>query len=354
MRPLSRAQTQERTRARILTAARDEFTERGFRDAKIDSIAHRAALTRGAVYSNFSGKRALYFTVLAEDAAQAAADAHRPPPGTIRDALGAFARAWLAGLPLATDPQRGSSRLALDLMPEIVADDLARGAFAQLMDLHAVLLGLALEQLEPHNHLRRVRLAQAVLTTLTGASQLAAAAPGFGDPFDVVRACEHLAGLDLADEWQPPHLPHIPKMTKVDEPWSPPSTVDALRGDALRLDGDGIVAILGLHRLGAIEEALRAAPAGVDVTLVAVTSTPGELLPLTRLALTQLRACLAQSVAPAAWPRLRIVVEHSPDLVAAARVPVADEGAQTALRSRAGRIVGRAEGPGACHAAAVG
>src|ERR1700704_796327 len=65
---LSRAETQERNRAKVLAAARAEFTERGFRDAKIDAIAERAELTRGAVYSNFPGKRALYFAVLAEDA----------------------------------------------------------------------------------------------------------------------------------------------------------------------------------------------------------------------------------------------------------------------------------------------
>ncbi|MER6799968.1 helix-turn-helix domain-containing protein, partial [Amycolatopsis mediterranei] len=61
---LSRAETQERNRAKVLTAARDEFARRGFREAKIDVIAERAELTRGAVYSNFPGKRALYFAVL--------------------------------------------------------------------------------------------------------------------------------------------------------------------------------------------------------------------------------------------------------------------------------------------------
>ena len=56
---LSRAEMQERNRDKVLAAARDEFSERGFREAKIDVIAERAELTRGAVYSNFPGKRAL-------------------------------------------------------------------------------------------------------------------------------------------------------------------------------------------------------------------------------------------------------------------------------------------------------
>src|SRR6185312_10577699 len=68
----ARAETQERNRASVLAAARAEFVERGFRDAKVDVIAARAGLTRGAVYSNFPGKRALYFAVLAADAVAAA------------------------------------------------------------------------------------------------------------------------------------------------------------------------------------------------------------------------------------------------------------------------------------------
>ncbi|MFC7714122.1 TetR/AcrR family transcriptional regulator [Nonomuraea recticatena] len=71
MERLSRAQTQQLNRARVLRAARQEFAERGFREAKVDGIAERAGLTRGAVYSNFPGKRALYFAVLAELAEQA-------------------------------------------------------------------------------------------------------------------------------------------------------------------------------------------------------------------------------------------------------------------------------------------
>ena len=66
---MTRAELQEQNRAKVLAAARTEFVERGYRDAKVDDIAERAALTRGAVYSNFPGKRALYFAVLAEEAA---------------------------------------------------------------------------------------------------------------------------------------------------------------------------------------------------------------------------------------------------------------------------------------------
>ena len=178
----------------MLAAARDEFTERGFRAAKIDSIADRAELTRGAVYSNFPGKRALYFAVLADRAENAP-----PPPApasarTVREALGDLARAWLARLPLATDEQHSIARLGVDLLPEILADERTRVPYAELLRLEALLLGLALENLGP-GAARRVRVAETVLTTLHGARQMAAAAPGFVEPFDVISACEHLAGL---------------------------------------------------------------------------------------------------------------------------------------------------------------
>src|ERR1700754_4341390 len=96
---LSRAEAQERNREKVLAAARAEFLDRGYRAAKIDSIAERAELTRGAGYSNFPGKRALYFAVLAADAMTDPPDA-APTATAPREALASFARAWVARLPL--------------------------------------------------------------------------------------------------------------------------------------------------------------------------------------------------------------------------------------------------------------
>lgn len=352
MRRLTRAETQERNRAKVLAAAREEFTTRGFREAKIDGIAERAKLTRGAVYSNFPGKRALYFAVLAQDA-ERAQDPTPPEPGpTVGEALGALARAWVARLPLATAEQDSAVRLGMDLVAEVVADERTRRPYAQLMKLDAIVLGLALEGLSPSRAGRMVGVAEAALTTLHGARQLAALAPGFVEPFNIVAACEQLAELDLGDTWQPPHLPHVPSARRVDEPWSPPAVVDAIRADAARLTGDGVVAVLGLHRIAAVEEALRAAPGDADVTAVLVTSTPGELVPLVRLTVAELRTSLRGAVPPSAWPRLRVVVDVSGSLAAAAGVPAVSDATETAVRVAAGRIVARAEGWGACHAAA--
>ncbi|MGW7055308.1 TetR/AcrR family transcriptional regulator [Streptomyces sp. NPDC054887] len=354
---LSRAELQEHNRARVLEAARSEFTERGFPGAKVDAIAERAGLTRGAVYSNFPGKRALYFAVLADLAERVPAPPHAQPGRTGREALGALARAWVAGLPLVeadAGGRHGVPRLERHLMAEVLAEERVRRPFAQLMKLDAILLGLALEELRPAATppARLVRRAEAVLTTLHGASQMADAAPGFIDPFSVVRACERLAGLDLDDVWPPPHLPYVPQARPVDEPWSPPSLPDAVRGGPARLAGDGVVAVLGLHRLEAAEEAVRAAPPGATVTAVLVTGEPAELLPLARLAVAGLCGGLRRSFPPSAWPRLQVVYDASGALAGAAGIPAVSDGTEAAVRVVAGRIVARADGRGACHAAA--
>ncbi|MEU9888829.1 TetR/AcrR family transcriptional regulator [Sphaerisporangium sp. NPDC051011] len=354
---LTRAESQERNRARVLSAAREEFTELGFREAKIDGIAERAGLTRGAVYSNFPGKRALYFAVLAELAVREPRALGPEAARDARTALGAFARAWVGRLPLATDDGPGAARLATDLMPEILADERTRRPFAQLMKLDAILLGLALERLAPPGSppVRQVRVAEAALTTLHGATQMATAAPGFIEPFDVVSVCERLVGAELGGGW--PITPPVPPARPADEPWNPPSPgtagpIDMVRGEPARLGGDGVVAILGLHRLEAVEEAVRAAPPGAEITAVMVTGDPGELAPLARLVVTDLCGCLRESFPPAAWPRLRVVLDESGAVAAAAGVPSAGDATETAVRVAAGRIAARADGRGACHAAA--
>jgi AcrR family transcriptional regulator len=338
---LTRAETQERNRARVLAAARAEFAERGFRDAKIDGIADRAELTRGAVYSNFPGKRALYLAVLA-DAAENAPEPTREPALTTREALGALARAWVGRLPMATDPTHGTARLGVDLVPEIMADEVTRRAFAQLLMVDAIVLGLALERLDPTAG-RLVRVAEAALTTLHGASALAAAAPGFGEVFNVVRACEQLADLDLDDRWFDPHLTTATRA--VDEPWQPSPATDLLTGEPVPFDG--VVAVLGCHRLAAVEAPLRA---GADVTAVVVTGQPDELAPLVRLNVAELRNHLRQAFPRSAWPRLRIVNDDRGFLAAAAGMTAIDDETESVMRVEAGRIVARADGLGACQA----
>lgn len=357
---LTRAETQERTRARVLAAARDEFAGKGFRAARIDAIAERAELTRGAVYSNFPGKRALYFAVLADLAEHAPV---RPAPApeagrTAREALGALARAWVARLPVgAPGEQGGLARIGMDLMPEILADEGLRRACVQLMKVNGLLLALSLERIRPPAAVpgapprRSVRLAETVLTALHGASRMAAVAPGFVEPFDVVSACEQLAGLEFGDWWSPPSA--APRALDCDEPWSPPAVADLVSGGTVLPSEDGVVAVLGLHRLSAVEEAVRVAAPGAVVTAALVMDEPDELGPLARLLVAELAGFVREAFPRPAWPRLRIVCDTSGELAAAAGVTVRGDATEVAVRIGEGRVVARAEGAGACHAAAT-
>lgn len=340
---LTRAQQQERTRAAVLAAAEDEFAEQGYADAKVDRIAERAELTRGAVYSNFPSKRALYLAVLVHLVERDAPAAPSGPAG-----VGAFARVWLERLPMATDPPGGHLRLRS--LAGVIDDEPARTAFAQVTRLEAQLLAFVLEAAQPEPA-RRVRLAQLVLALLTGSGRLAETAPGFGDPFDVTRACEQLAGIDLDDTWAPPHLPYVDPALTCDEQWTPPDgPPDGLTGHPVGLDADGVIAVLGTGRLAAAEEAVRAARPGEAVTVAVVTSDPAELGRLVRLRVSDLTGCLRRVFVPD-YP-LRLVVDGA---AVAAAVGIEDAGDDTeaAVRVRAGRIVARADGRGAGHAAAT-
>ena len=341
---LNRAQTQERNRAKVVAAARDEFAERGYRDAKIDAIAERAELTRGAVYSNFPGKRALYFAVLA--GLPWTVPEHPALGRSPASALGALARAWVARF------DGPDARLGVDLFGEVLADERVRVPFTELLNLDALLLGLALERLRPPEPgARLVRVAKAALTMLHGASRLVAAAPGFVEPFDVVSACERLGGLSLNDFWAPP--PHAPPARPCDEPWATPSTVDLVTGEEVPL-GDGMIVVLGLHRLAAAEEAVRAAygdTVRADVTVAVVTGEPAELDALARLVITELTGCLRQSFPRSAWPRLRVVCD--PAVATAAGLSAVSDATEAAIHVANGRIVTRADGTGAAHAVAT-
>lgn len=360
---LTRVQQQARNRARVLAAAAEEFAERGFHDAKIDRIAARADLTRGAVYSNFPGKRALYFAVLA-DAAERSDPARRPsapsagapgaaPPGVgpaddPAAALGAFARARLSRVPLTgSDDPLGT---AAGLTPEVLSDAPVRRLFAQLVRVEAVLLALSLEALAGDGR-RRVRQAQAVLTVLHGAERSAAVAPGTVDPFAVIRTCEHLAGLDL-DEPEPPHLAHIDPAEPADDLWEPPEAVDPVTGERVGFGADGVVAVLGPGRLEAVEDALRAAADTDAVTAVLVTDDPAEHGPLLHAVLVDLYRHLAAAFPARAVPRVRLVLDATGAVAAAAGAATAED-TEVAVCIGGGRITARATGRGAVHAAAV-
>lgn len=62
--PVSRAERQEQTREALVHAARAVFARDGYHGARLDQIARAAGYSKGAVYSNFDGKAALFLAVI--------------------------------------------------------------------------------------------------------------------------------------------------------------------------------------------------------------------------------------------------------------------------------------------------
>jgi AcrR family transcriptional regulator len=64
MQRLNREQSQKRTRERLLESAQEIFARNGFAGASVDQIAEHAGYSKGAVYSNFNSKEALFLELL--------------------------------------------------------------------------------------------------------------------------------------------------------------------------------------------------------------------------------------------------------------------------------------------------
>jgi AcrR family transcriptional regulator len=60
---ISRAARRTQTRDRLIDAAERRFKRDGFHATSVDAVADEAGYTKGAVYSNFAGKEALFFAV---------------------------------------------------------------------------------------------------------------------------------------------------------------------------------------------------------------------------------------------------------------------------------------------------
>jgi len=64
---LTREQSRDQTRQRLLDAAQTVFTQKGFGASSVEDVAADAGYTRGAFYSNFSSKAELLLEVLKRD-----------------------------------------------------------------------------------------------------------------------------------------------------------------------------------------------------------------------------------------------------------------------------------------------
>jgi AcrR family transcriptional regulator len=67
---LSRGESQALTRSRLLAAAREVVAREGYENASIDLIAEHAGYSKGAFYSNFDSKEAIFLELLEKHASE--------------------------------------------------------------------------------------------------------------------------------------------------------------------------------------------------------------------------------------------------------------------------------------------
>jgi AcrR family transcriptional regulator len=96
---LTRAESKERTRKRLLAEAQRLFRERGYAATSLEQIAEAADVTKGAIYGHFASKEDLLLSALeaapAPDYSTTLGDQSRP----LRARLAAFGRAVAADEP---------------------------------------------------------------------------------------------------------------------------------------------------------------------------------------------------------------------------------------------------------------
>lgn len=128
-RRLTRAESQQRTRALIVDAATRLFLRDGFRVTSLEQIAEEAGFTRGAVYSNFDGKTTMGIAVIDELYARE----QRKLETTLRTLEGAGADAMFDALAAWADETIGDpdwTRLEIEIAASSAHDDAHRAATA--------------------------------------------------------------------------------------------------------------------------------------------------------------------------------------------------------------------------------
>lgn len=351
---LTRLQQQRRTRDAVLSAAHSEFYEFGYVGAKIDRIADRADLTRGAIYSNFQSKRALYLAVLNQLSTEVTSTRASCTPESVEIALGAFARAWLKQVPLPHAPEFGE-RVDLRSLVSVTESQAERDSLAQVLRLASLLLALGLESVErTTSTARMVRVAELAIALLGGASLLNDAAPGFGDPFDRAAACEHLARMNLPDTWDKPHLPYTRAAVVASEAWTPPADVlEAVSGEPLDAQRDGVVLVLGFQQVSAAEDAVRSISPDDKATIVVVSGEPQESGQLMTLYAKQFIIALREVFPAGTWKNLSIVFDLDGSIARSLGIQDFSDHTLSAFRIRNGEIMARSEGHGAVYAVSV-
>lgn len=93
---LSRSESRQLTRERLLAAARECFSQAGYAGTSVDMIAEAAGFSKGALYSNFEGKEAIFLELLEQHMSDevAISATFAPEDGAPDDAITRIARRY--------------------------------------------------------------------------------------------------------------------------------------------------------------------------------------------------------------------------------------------------------------------
>lgn len=95
---MTREQSRQQTRERLLTAARSVFARGGFHGASVEEIASEAGFSTGALYSNFDGKEDLFLVLMEREIAEHAREiaAAVSARASVSERAAGGARQWMA------------------------------------------------------------------------------------------------------------------------------------------------------------------------------------------------------------------------------------------------------------------
>jgi TetR/AcrR family transcriptional regulator, acrAB operon repressor len=169
------------TRESLIDAALEVFSERGYAAARLEEIAERADLTRGALYHHFSDKAELYLAVLGERWSRAMAPLWRILEGTgsSRERVSAFVTTYLTAL-----ERDGTVRalLKMGMSADVSLPELRDGLRAKAKAMNAWADALTQVIATDHKPAEARQAAVAVISFVTGVAYLATLSPSLISP----------------------------------------------------------------------------------------------------------------------------------------------------------------------------
>ncbi|MGO1509944.1 MAG: TetR/AcrR family transcriptional regulator [Actinomycetaceae bacterium] len=171
----SRTAQQEETRRDLVLSALAHFTRDGYAGASLEKIAADAGYTKGAVYSNFSGKAELFLAVMDHNLGHFDESTWDPlaHPGThgVQDPTSPYGS--LPDEPTPEEATRAFGLATLEFIGSTGRDDVMREAIAQRLDvLVRVFTGFVAARRPPEEHVPPAEIAKLLAALDQGAAVL--------------------------------------------------------------------------------------------------------------------------------------------------------------------------------------